>query len=636
METERLPRQLAAVLYADVVGFSRMTEADEETTFRNVRDSLDDFAQTIESYQGRVIKYAGDAVLAMFNSATDALICAATVQENMKERNRYLADDSKVCFRIGLNLGDIIQDRGDIFGDGVNVAARLEALSQPNGICVSGSFYDAVAMKLPFDFEFMGEQQVKNINKPIRAYMAIKQEDVELPLPHRFEETAHTGRKRKSYAGLLMVVGISIVLGLLIWMIFRSNEGDLVQSDGQTQKTEIAAPALKTLIVMPFNDLSNDSDQGYFVDGITEDLITDLSRLSGLQVMARNTSFRYKDQEISPKQIGKELSVTHLLVGSVRKAGSKLRINAQLVGATDDHPVWAERYDRNLTDIFAVQDDVTRKIVSALALHLTEQDKTALSHTDTSNFEAYELFLRGQQLYVQREKQANLLAQESYKQAIMLDPSYARSYGALAVTISYAVNTGWSEMPVQDRDRALELAEKAVSLNEQSQHTFWALSYTHLFRREYEQAAAAARRSVEISPSYADGYALLAFIYNYMGKNDEAIELINKAIPLNPHYTFDYPWNLGFSYYMKGEYTKALEYLDKALSRNQNALNVRLIMAASYVASGMQDDAEWEVEQILVQNPLVSLTYVTKEFPLADKEDMEGFLNHLRQAGLPE
>lgn len=639
MKTERIRRHLAAILYADVVGFSRMSEMDEENTFLNVREYLDHFAKTIEAYHGQVIKYAGDAVLAIFDSASDALICAARVQIDMHQRNKSLDDDRKICFRIGLNLGDVIKDRGDIFGDGVNVAARLEALGQPGGICVGGSFYDAVVMKLPFDFEFMGEQQVKNITKPIRAYHAKFQQEAELPLPYK-DKIIPDANKVKFIRFLLISFLVVIPLSLILWFTWAPLKDHVINNDIDFPKDEVLnTKNKKTIIILPFDNMGSDSKQISFADGMTEDLITDLSQLSNLRVLARNTSFRFKGKVVDPIKIGKELKVKYLLEGSIRKSGDKLRVNAQLIDTENGYHVWSSRYDRKLVEVFDVQDELTRNIVNALAIELTEQEETSLARVSTNNFQAYEHFLRGQKFARERTRESYSQAEYEFKEAIKLDETYARSFGALAILNIRMYTSGWTESPSESRNRALHMAKKAVALNNTLPQLYWSLGFVHLFRNEFTLAAKAVEKSITIAPSYADGYALLALIKNRLGdadNADDAIRLIKKGMKLNPHYTWDYPYNLGHAYYNKGQYKIAIEFLQKALERNANAIHARLFLAASYSGLDMQDDAEWEIEQVLTINPMISISHMKSTSSIVNNKTMKTYVTLLRKAGLPE
>lgn len=397
--------------------------------------------------------------------------------------------------------------------------------------------------------------------------------------------------------------------------------------------TETAIPSI---IVLPFVNRSDDQEQEYFSDGITEDIITDLSRISNLLVMAQNTSFRYKGQVVKPEEIAKELGVQYMLEGSVRKSGEKLRINALLVDTSNSYHIWAERFDRKLDEIFDVQDELTRNIVNALAIQLTDQEETSLARISTNNFKAYEHFLLGQKYARERTREGFNRSADEYREAIKLDPDYARSYGALAIVYSRMVTNGFTDSPAELRDRALEMAKKAVSLNDTLPHAYWSLGFVHLYRNEFELAKKAVEKSIRIAPGYADGYGLLALIQNRLGNPDQAIQLITKGMKLNPHYTWDYPYNLGRAYYDKGNYPKAIEELQKALERNENSLQPRLFLTASYSAADMLDDATWEVEQILTINPVVSISHIRKTSGFADTEKMNTYLSHLRKAGMPE
>jgi adenylate cyclase len=385
--------------------------------------------------------------------------------------------------------------------------------------------------------------------------------------------------------------------------------------------------------------MSDDAEQSYFSDGITEDIITDLSRISKLHVMARNTSFRYKGQVVKPQEIGKELKVKYLLEGSVRKSGDKLRINAQLIETVNGYHVWSDRYDRKLVDVFAVQDEVTRHIVTALAIQLTDLEETAIKRVSTNNFAAYEHFLLGQKYIQERTQEAFTRAQDEFKEAIKLDPSYARSYGALAIVTIRTVTSGWTDSPSETRERALVLAKKAVALDDTLPQAYWSLGFVHLYRNEFKAAAKAVEKATAIAPSYADGYGLLALINNRLGtveNANQAIRLIKKGMKLNPHYTWDYPYNLGRAYYSKGEYQRAIVPLQQALERNENALQPRLFLAASYSGLGMQDDAEWEIEQVLNINPIMSISHLKLTSRIDHKASMKIYVSLLRKAGLPE
>jgi len=627
MNTDRLPRKLAAILHADVVGFSRLTEQDEDATLRGLKECFSIFATIVGRHRGRVIGHAGDAVLAIFGSALDALSCAAHIQAALAECNDALPEERRIRFRIGLNLGDVIADHGDVYGDGVNVAARLQSLAEPAGICISGSVYDAIGQRLPFDYEFLGEQSVKNIAKPVRVYQARLNPGTDLSTLLATTAPSWLPTQLVRPSSVAAVILIAVAIGVAVWRPWVG---------GYTTVSADGVATLPTVAVLPFVNRSDDPEQAYFAEGVSEDIITDLSALSGLVVVARSASFRYKGVEVNPQAVGKQLGADYLLEGSVRKAGGYIRITAQLVDTHNGTQRWAERYDRQVTGQFTFQDEVTRNIVKAMEIRLTPREEQNLGRAHTENFEAYDLFLQGQKLFKEHTLESNKAAQAAYQRAFELDPDFARAYGALAVALTFSFREFSTFAHQKTLDRALVMANKAVELDPNSPHVYWALGYVQLFRRAYEDAAKAVERSVALAPNYADGYALLAFINNHLGRAEDAIRLITKATALNPHYTFDYPWNLGWANYTLERYPEAVVALKQALERNENIPFPRLYLAASYVALGKRDDAVWEIEQLRVIAPDTTLSQVAKTSAVANPELLKRLLTQLREAGLPE
>lgn len=425
-------------------------------------------------------------------------------------------------------------------------------------------------------------------------------------------------------------VSVIAILGLLFFGIAWLSSSYLSSSDTPT----IEKPSL---VVLPFINLSDDPNQEYFSDGITEDLIMDLSSISNLVIFSRTTAFVYKDRTIDIAEVAKDLGAHFVIEGSVRKLDDKVRITARLIDAQTNHSMWAERYDRAYKEIFAVQDEVIHKIVNALAIELTLAEKERLGHTETNNLAAYEMFMRGQQYFRQRTKEGNNLARDANQRAIEFDPGYARAYGALAVIITHDYRQGWTEVSLEEtRMRTLELAQNAVALDRSSPQVYWSLGYVYLFRKEFKEAAAAVEQAIALSPNYADGYGLLAFINNWQGNAEEAIYYIKKAIALNPHHTFDYPWNLGLANYTLGQYTEAVEALEEALERNAQVFLPRLFLAASYLRLGQYDDAEWEIEHVIMHYPNASLELLANTLLYEDEELMNAFIKDLRKAGMPE
>jgi adenylate cyclase len=388
--------------------------------------------------------------------------------------------------------------------------------------------------------------------------------------------------------------------------------------------------------VLPFKDLTGDPDQASFADGMTDDIITDLSRLSGLQVIAANTSFTYKDKQVQPQELRRDLQVDWVLDSSIRRQGEVMRINARLVDAGTGFQKWAASYDRPTSQVFEVQEEVTDRIVEALALRVSDQERQRLAERSTNNLKAYDAFLEGQAASKLGTPASNRQAQRAYLRAIELDPDYGRAYGALAFTLAVAFRRGWTDTPLETLARALDLAKRGVALDDSIPQTHWALGYVYLMRRELEPAEAAAKRSIEIAPNYADGYGLLALINNNLGRPQMAIDQVTKGIKLNPYYTWDYPYNLGRAYYTLGHYEEAITALETAQERNENAAPIKLFLIASYVRTGRMGDAEWQVEELQMVNPEETISHTDNAIPISDPELKQAFLEDLRRAGLPE
>lgn len=614
-------RRLTAILAADVAGYSRLMSEHEERTLRVLNQCLVIFRKLISQRNGRIFGGAGDSIIAEFPSSVEAVRCAVEIQKALALRNTESPKNECMQFRIGISMGDVIVEGDNLMGESVNIASRLEGIAEPGCIVISADVYNQIRNKVQAEFHDLGLQVLKNIPEPIHIYQVF----IERSSSPAAKRTRHKSVAKRSRRQFTLVATIATLVFILV--IWSASQHYLLSPDSEHP----------SIAVLPFTNISGDPEQEYFVDGITEDIITDFSRLSNLTVIAWNTSASYKGDAIQPQQVGKELGVAYVLDGSVRKSGDRLRITAQLLDAENGNHIWAERYDRKLTEVFELQDEVTEKIVNALAIRLTAAEKEKLGRTSTNNIAAYDAFLRGQQYSLQRTKESNELARDAYRHALELDPTYARAYGALAVALTRGFRNAWIDLTLEEaRARALELAQKAVALDRSSPQVYWALGYVYLNREQYDEAASAAKQAVELAPNYADGFGLLAFVNYVQGNMEEAIRYTQKAMALNPYYTYEYPLNLGRSYYTLGRYTEAIEALQEALEHNQNAQAPRLFLAASYVRLGRQDDAEWEIEQIQILNPGTTLTHLASAYPIKDPEQMKAFLEDLRKAGLPE
>jgi len=581
MGTPDVKRKLSAIFSADVEGYSRLMGEDELATVQTLTSYKETMVELIGHHRGRVVDSTGDNLLAEFASVVDAVQCAVDVQQVLKAKNERLPEGRRMRFRIGINLGDVIEEDGRIYGDGVNIAARVETLADGGGICISGTVYDQVENKLDLEYEFLGEQKVKNISKPVRTYRIESG-----PSPSERESTGEFEfLKRPSIA------------------------------------------------VLPFVNMSGDSEQEYFSDGLTEDLITDLSKVSGLFVIARNSAFTYKNKFIKVEEVGRELGVRYVLEGSVRKSAARVRINAQLVDAGTGWHLWAERYDRNLDDIFALQDEVTRKIIDALQVRLSDREQEQLQRSPTRNFDAYDYFLRGSAYLMRTTREANMKARQMYEKSITLDPEYAEAYVALGVTYWLDWIWQWSEDP-GNLTRANELMQKAIAMDASTPQAYMTLSFIHSLQKEYGKAATEAEKAITLNPNSAEGYLLLGHILNFSRRAEEAIPLIKKAMRLNPHYPYTYLFRLAQAYQFTDRYEDAASTYKRVLTLNPDYLPAHIHLAVAYVELEMEGEAKAEVEEILRLSPRFSSEAVVERFPFYSKHELERIVASLRRAGL--
>jgi TolB-like protein/DNA-binding winged helix-turn-helix (wHTH) protein len=578
---ERLPRKLAAILYADVVDYSRLTREDEDATHRVLKTYLDLFTQQVEANNGRVMHYAGDAILAMFDAAVDAVNCAREVQREIFHHNESLPAGRGLHFRIGINSGDVFEDRGDVYGDGVNIASRLEGLAQPGGICLSEAIRSAVGRKMGIEFQFIGEHLVKNIDDPIRVYT------VDAPgVPAVAADTAPT------------------------------------------------LPGRPSIVVLPFDNMSGDAEQEYFSDGLSEDVTTDLSKLSGLLVIARNSAFAYKGKPVDLASVSRELGVRYALEGSVRKSGERVRINAQLIDCTTGGHVWAERYDRDLTDIFSVQDEVTRKIVEAISPSLTGSEQDRREHQDTASFEAYDYFLKGREQVLLDTEGSNLMALRLLGKAIELDPEFSSAYSYLARCHALAFINNWGEPAQRSMSKALELAQKAVQLNPDNPHAHFSTGTTALWLKQHDLALREIRLALDIDPNFAEGYGALSMIQVYAGQSQDALQSLKTTMRLDPHYRDIYLHLAGQAYYHLRRFDEAVEVLKRRLIRKPDSDISRVLLAASYGQLGEAAKSRDEWREALRANPEYSLSQKREKLPYSDARDFEQIVEGLRKAGI--
>ncbi len=626
----RLPRKLAAILYADVAGYARLTGEDEDATHLALSEYLDLISTTIKSHRGQVMHYAGDAVLARFEAVVDALSGAVAIQDELRARNHDLPDERKVQFRIGVNLGDVIEDRGDIYGDGVNVAARLESLAEPGGICISETVYSAVGKKLDLSFEDMGDQEVKNIKEPVRAYRTRLEAGTELRRPSALTRAT----PRRSPATAIAVTIFVVVIGLvLIWLKPWAPN----QEPASSERVALPLPDKPSIAVLPFANVSGDAGQDYFADGMTDDLITDLSKVSGLFVIARNSVFAYRGKAVNIRQISKELGVAYVLEGSVRKIGQKVRINVQLVDAYTGGHVWAERFDRDLQDIFVLQDEVASKIVSALAVKLSDKEESQLTQLPTQNLEAYDYFLRAERGLYTRDSGGLDEALSLYRKATSLDPTFARAWAGDARAAADVWRLDWFDvLPGQmARKRAYESAGHALNVDPNIARAYSVLAVLQVVDGHYDEAIDSARKAVSLKPNDADAYTNLALVLSYAGKPREAVAEMRTALRLDPKPPPGVYRVAGLILFMDKQYEDSIQLLRKAGTALNDAPHEELAMA--YAQLGRLDEARVEIDGLLEVWPAANVSYYRVLYSHHKRAtDLEFRLEALSKAGLPE
>ena len=654
-------RKLTAILCADVYGYSRLMGGDEEATLaaltahRKIIDGL------IERHHGRFVNSAGDSVLAEFPSVIEAVNCAVYIQTALKVENAKLPPERRMEFRIGVNLGDVMVEGDQIYGDGINVAARLESLADPGGICMSGTVHEQIQDKLALGYEDRGEQTVKNIARPVHVWRVLVDGSAS---PH--SETPRAPR-RHWHAGVFSFVGLAISAGTIVLVQHLSLRPQPTHASIPppspaaipTVQSSLSFPDKPSIAVLPFANVSGDPSQEYFSDGVTDQLITDLSELPGLFVIDRNSSSTYKGKAVKVQEVGRELGVQVVLEGSARKTFDGVRIAVQLVDATTGANLWAERFDRPLRDIFAVQDEIVQKIVTTLDLYfkLGERGIPAWGRTHgTNNLEAFDDLLRGAWYDWSMTQEGNAKARAMFEKAIELDPKYADAYAAVGWTYFADAFNAWTEPSAfpagahpdlwnfldRDWERASEMAQKAIALDDSLPSAYQLLSQVDVFKgRHYDRGIADAQRAIALDPSSASGYWWLAQDLDLADKPEDAIESLNKAIRLDPRNRDYYSVLVAFSYMLMGRYAEAAPAFKRSLTRYPNFAVAHWELAVAYVELGRLDEARAEVAEFMRLSPKVTLEGVKRAqehgvggYPLKDRALAERYLADIGKAGL--
>ena len=579
-------------------------------------------------------------MLAEFASAVDAVKSAVAIQKELKTRNVELESHRQMEFRIGLNVGDVITDEGRLYGDGVNIAARLEGLADPGGICLSGTVYDQIANKLDLPCTYQGEQTVKNIAKPVRTYkMQLESDGRATPTVSQTQPVLRPGEEQRasrrwSTAALAVAAVLVVSMGGLIFRTFSPQLFPPPETEPAEEGSALPLPDKPSIAVLPFTNMSGDPEQEYFSDGMTDDIITDLSKLSGLFVIARNSVFTYKSQAVEVGEVGRALGVRYVLEGSVRKAGARIRINAQLVDASTGGHLWAERYDRELQDIFTLQDEITGQIILALKVLLTPEEQTRFQRAPTDNLEAYDTFLRALEFAHGATREAHEQARQLLTQAIQQDPLYAAAYAQLGYLHWAAMATGWDPDPRHIK-KAAKLVHEALALDDSLSLAYITLGQLALWRdKQHAQALAAFDKAISLDPSFAFAHLEYGHVLTYAGEPKKAIKSVKKAMRLDPHYPPVWGWYLARAYTLVARYDKARPLLQRVVTLSPDFIPAYADLAVISIRSDQPKQAQAATAAIKRISPQTSLEDWRQSLPFKDPAVLDSVLADLHKAGL--
>jgi len=586
MAEQRLQRRLAAILSADVVGYSRLMGMDEAGTLSRLnalrRELID---PAIAAHSGRIVKLMGDGALVEFASAVDAVTCAIEIQTQLRGRDGGGSAADPIRFRIGINVGDIIIEGDDILGDGVNIAARIEGIAEPGGISISEDAWRQVQGKVAANFFDAGEQNLKNIARPVRVYRL-----------------------------------------------------DLAPKAASAAPQPTPAPPDKpSIAVLAFNNMSGDPEQEYFSDGISEDIITDLSKLSELHVIARNSTFTYKGKPVDVKQVGRELGVRYVLEGSVRKAGNRVRVTGQLIDAASGVHIWADRFDRDLTDIFAVQDELTQEIIAALKIKLSAAQKALIADSGTKNVDAHDFFLRGREMMFgnKLDREAFEQSMSCFRRAVELDPNYAGAYAGLGMGYALDYQNRWSDAPEKSLDQAQRLVDEAIAKDEKDSFAHSVAAVVATWKKDYQRWGHEIDRALALNPNYANAHLIKGNLHTYTGEPAKAIACIEQAIRLNPTAAL-YRHFLGAAYFMAGNYETAAALFKERIAMAPTTDLSRAFLACALGHLGKADEARQIWRELKEINPRYSFENHIARLPFKNPADADKFTEGLRKAGLVE
>jgi adenylate cyclase len=631
-------RKLAAILSADVVGYSRLMAEDEAATISTLTAYREEIAMLVRQHRGRVVDAPGDNVLAEFPTALDAVRCAVEIQGVLRARNASLPAERRMDFRIGVHMGDVAIEEGKVYGDGVNIAARLEALAEAGGVCISATVREQVRNKVDVGYVDLGDQTIKNIPDQVHVYRVQPRSEPE----ESARESVSRGKLRSRLRGALVAAAaVLLLLAVGLWAIWPRPLGLLIDVAGVSgPPVDPPLPDEPSIVVLPFTNMSGDPEQEYFSDGLTEDLTTELSRNPFLFVISRNSAFTYKGKSVKVEDVGRELGVLYVLEGSVRKAGGRVRITAQLIDATTGGHLWSERYDRDLSDIFALQSEISQEIQTAVGGEVWQAVVERVARRPTRSLSAAEMTWKAGYHLFRGTREDNQKARYLYERAVELDPDFAFAHAVLGVTYWAEWGSGWSRDP-KLLDRAEEQGRRAIALDPLHPTGYLQVGWAHFFRGNSAEAIAAAERSIEVAPNFEMGHALRGLALAREGRLIEATRSIRRALRLSPRAPAPaLLLSVAYVNFAAGRREEGVDFLERARVAGPESLVPRVALAGYYEQEGQHAKASAVTQEMLRVVPDLSAERAMELIPglerMFSSEELAQFPDNLRKAGLPE
>lgn len=625
-----MERRLTAILAADMVGYSRLMEADELGTLeRHKAHRKEIINPAFEKYRGRVVKEMGDGVLVEFASVVDAIHSAVDIQQSVAKHESSQSGSSRIQYRIGINLGDVLVEDGDLFGDGVNVAARLEQLAEPGGICISGAAYDQVRPVVGIGYQSLGEIQAKNIERPIRAYKVLSGKGAERTQPSNSNE-AKPGRHRSKWSfGAISLVGFTLLIGAVFLYLARTEGDRNVAASGDNGLTQ----HVQSIAIFPFRNLGPSNEDDYLAVGIADDIRTDLAAIPELLVVTPTVPIERDGSTGDIRQVARDGNAKHALIGSVRRSADQVRVNATLFDSVTGRSLWSQGYNRQSANLSDLGRDIAANVTGVLPnIKRMDQRDASTRPVHFPDPKAYDLVLQGNIRFSRFTPQMFSVATDFYRRAMKIDAEYARPTANLAYVLALTVAYGWSKSPKEDLKAAEQLVRTALQLDPSTYQAYIAKGLLLRSQRRHAEAISSFQKAIKFSPNSADAYSIIALTYVFAGHAEKALSAINNAMKRNPNHPFYYLFTYGTVLFQLERYSDALEALESATKKNPDFIPARLVLASTYAKLGRVSDAGWEYQEVLIRMPDFSLLKEQARVPYSNTNDLVRYMDGLRTA----